>query len=120
MKGTRKLHIEESIYVLDPQASGNVLQMDPIPSPSGRKELVSCKYFTLEMIAGRSRSVPIDLQGESFSALTALRGTITVQAGNWSFELSALETLLIPAICGKYQVSFTSEASALISYVTRD
>ena len=120
MTGTRKLHIDQSIYVLDPQASGNVLQMDPNPAASGRKELVSCKYFTLELVAGRSRTVPIDLQGESFSALTALRGTIRVQAGDWSFELSALETLLIPAICGKYQVSLTGEASALMSYVARD
>ena len=116
LTGTRKLHIEQSIYVLDPQASGNVRQMDPNPSPSGRKELVSCKYFTLEMIVGRSRSVPVDLQGESFSAVTALNGSITIHAEDWSYGLRPLETLLIPAISGKYLIKSTGEARALLSH----
>jgi mannose-6-phosphate isomerase len=114
--GTRKLHIEQSIYVLDPQASGNVLHVDPNPSQSGRKELVSCKYFTLEMIAGSSRSVPVDLRGESFSAVTALNGSITIHAEDWSYGLRPLETLLIPAISGKYLIKSAGEANALLSH----
>jgi mannose-6-phosphate isomerase len=117
MTGTRKLHIDESIAVLDPQARGNVLQPDPNLGASGRKKLVSCKYFTLEILSGSAAPIPVDMQGESFSALTALNGSIMVHGGKWYFELGALETLLIPAICGKYQVMVANQASALISYV---
>jgi len=117
---TRKLHIEESMTVLDPDIGGNILPSDPNPPASGRKELVSCKYFNLELIAGSSGSIPMDIQGESFSALTALNGSITVQAGDWSFELGALETLLIPAICGKYWITFSGKANALLSYSAGD
>ena len=120
VSGTRKLHIEESKIVLDPDAGGNILPTDPNPPVSGRKELVSCKYFNLELIAGSSGSIPIDIQEESFSALTALNGSITVHAGDWSFELGALETLLIPAICGKYWITFSGKASALLSYTAGD
>jgi mannose-6-phosphate isomerase len=114
--GTRKLHIEESIAVLDPEAGGDVIPADPEPVTHGRKELVSCKYFTLELMAGFSGSVPIDMQGKSFSAVTTLHGSITVHDGEWSTELGALETLLIPAICGKYWIAFSGEASALLSH----
>jgi mannose-6-phosphate isomerase len=114
--GTRKLHIAESMEVLDPDCRGNIHPIDPNPA-SGRQELVSCKYFKLELIAGRSGTVPVDLQGESFSTLTALNGSITVHAEDWSFKLAVFETLLIPAICGKYQVTLSNEARALFSYV---
>jgi mannose-6-phosphate isomerase len=113
--GNRKLHIEESISVLDPEAGGNVLPPDPDPPVVGRKELVSCKYFTLELVAGRSGSVPVDFQGESFSALTVLNGSMTVNGGEWSCDLGALETLIIPGICGKYWIAFAGEARALLS-----
>ena len=115
MTGTRKLHIEESMEVLDPDCAGNILPTDPNPA-DGRQKLISCKYFNLELIGGRAGSVPVDLQGESFSALTCLNGPITAHSDDWSFELAALETLLIPAISGKYQVTFTNEARALLAY----
>jgi len=116
MTGARKLHLEESLDVLDPGASGNILPKNPNSTASGKIGLVSCKYFTLELIAGHSGSVPVDIQGESFSALTALNGSITVQAEGWSFDLHALETVLIPAICGKYWIKFIGEARALLSH----
>jgi mannose-6-phosphate isomerase len=115
MTGKRKIHIDESIVVLDPDAGGNVISTDPNLPALGKRELVSCKYFTLGLIIGRSGSIPVDIQGESFSALTALNDSITVHGGDWSFELSSLETLLIPAICGEYWISFAGMASALIS-----
>jgi mannose-6-phosphate isomerase len=117
MTGRRKLHIEESISVLDPDARGNIIPKDPNNPALERKELVSCKYFTLELIAGCLGSVHINIKEESFSALTALNDSITIHGTDWSFELYSLETLLIPAICGEYWITFTSEASALISYV---
>jgi hypothetical protein len=114
--GKRKLHIEESISILDPDVQGNVIPSDPNNPALGRKEIISCKNFTLELITGRLGSIHINIKGESFSALTALKGSITVHGIGWSFELYSLETLLIPAICGGFWIACTSEASALISY----
>jgi mannose-6-phosphate isomerase len=116
MTGERKLHVEESIAVLDPDARGDVIPNDPNASALGRKELVSCQYFTLELVSGLSGSVHINLQRESFSALTVLNGSLIVDGKNWSFELHALETLLIPAVCGEYQIISGNEASALLSH----
>jgi mannose-6-phosphate isomerase len=117
--GTRKLHIQESMEVLDPDCAGNVLPTDPNPA-NGRQKLVSCKYFSLELIAGRSASVPVDLQGKSFSALTALNGPIKIHSDEWSFEMAALETVLIPAISGKYQVTFSNQARVLLSHAAAE
>ena len=114
--GTRKLHIEESMAVLDPDCAGNILPTGPNPLP-GRKELVSCKYFRLELVTGRSGTVPVDIQGESFSALTVLNDSITIHGEDWSFELCALKTLLIPAICGKYWITLAENSRVLLSYV---
>ena len=114
--GTRKLHIEQSIAVLDPQAGGNVIPTGSNPAASGRKELVSCQYFSLELIADHSGPLPIDIHGKSFSALTTLNGSITVHAAGWSFELGALETLLIPAVSGSYQVEVSNGAKALLAH----
>ena len=114
--GKRELHIQESISVLDPDAQGNVIPKDSNSTVLGRKKLVSCKYFTMELITGHLGSVQIDIKGKSFSALTALNDSITVHGIDWFFELYSLETLIIPAICGEYWIKFTSEASALISY----
>jgi mannose-6-phosphate isomerase len=120
MTGARKLHIDESIAVLDPHAAGNILPPDPNPAASGRQELVSCKYFNLELITGQSGSVPVDLQGESFSTVTASNGSVTVNARDWSFELHALETVLIPASCTKFQVTSANGARALLAYAAGD
>jgi mannose-6-phosphate isomerase len=118
--GTRKLHIQESMEVLDPDCAGNILPTDPNPA-NGRQKLISCKYFSLELIGGdRAGSVPVDLQGVSFSAVTALNGPIKVHAGEWFCELAALETLLIPAICGNYQVTFDDQARALLAHTVAE
>jgi len=113
--GTRKLHIQESMEVLDPDCAGNILSTDPNPA-NGRQKLISCKYFSLELIGGRAGSVPVDLQGESFSVVTALNGPMAVHADEWSYELAALETVLIPASCGKYLVTFSDQARALLAH----
>jgi mannose-6-phosphate isomerase len=112
--GTRKLHIDQSIAVLNPHAGGAVLPADPDRAASGRRELVSCKYFSLELIGGLSGPLPIDTQGQSFSVVTALNGNIKIYGGDWSFDLAALETILIPAVCATFQIQAPGGTSALL------
>ena len=112
----RKLHIQESISVLNPDARGNFISTDEIPKVSGKKELVSCKYFTLDLVDSVSGQAAVNLRGESFSTVTALQDSIKVHGENWIFELHALESLFIPAIQGMYWVEGASTATALVAH----
>jgi len=47
----------------------------------------------------------LDTLGESFHALTVIEGQSQVQVGDEAFTLNKFETLLIPAICGAYQIN---------------
>ena len=49
----RMLHIEKSIAVTRPQATGQV-QAPVDLQPDDRRQLVQCPYFTLEMIAAQT------------------------------------------------------------------
>jgi mannose-6-phosphate isomerase len=101
--GNRKLHIEQSLDVLDASAAGTL-----IPPPSmkrqTRQELVACDYFRLELLASQGQPLALDTQGKSFHALTILEGAAQVEAAGQEHRLKRFETLLAPASCGAYQV----------------
>ncbi|MHC1739763.1 MAG: type I phosphomannose isomerase catalytic subunit [Anaerolineaceae bacterium] len=115
----RKLHIEESKQVLNPGAKGNILTNDQNPHSNLKKTLVTCDFFTLDLISLCSGSVQIDLKGKSFSALTALQDTITVRGSGWSFDLHAYETLILPASSGDYCVESLCDVAALLSHCAK-
>jgi mannose-6-phosphate isomerase len=116
LSGGRKLHIEESIAVLNPDEKGRVIRFDPKEPPSSRKVLVSCEFFTLELLRGGEQAIEIDTQKKSFSVLTCITGGLKVNGKDWSFKLNALETLFIPAECGGYYVDLPDKTTALLSH----
>jgi mannose-6-phosphate isomerase len=116
MDGGRKLHIEESIEVLNPDEKGEIKPLDEKESSTPIKTLTACDFFSLAMIYGKKSSVKINTMGESFAAITALSKNITVKGSNWSFQLGPLETLFIPAECPPFEVEFDEEARALLSH----
>jgi mannose-6-phosphate isomerase len=79
-----------------------------VPQPPFASEhlpqlLVSCRYFTLEMLAGRSDSMTLDTGGESFHALTLVEGEAELEGADWRLRLHRFDTVLIPASCGSYR-----------------
>jgi mannose-6-phosphate isomerase len=100
---TRKLHIEKALAVSNPNATTSVLSA-PQVSDGDVKTLTQCQYFQLDTISVEEKTAALDTLGESFHALTLLDGQSQVRAGGESFILNKFETLLIPAVCGAYQI----------------
>jgi mannose-6-phosphate isomerase len=112
----RQLHIEKSLAVANPAATGQ-----PVPLPAlddtGRARLVSCEYFTLELIGGEA-PVALDTAGESFHALTVIDGAAVVESGGGALALGRLDTAVVPAATGAYRVRPDGKFRALVSSVT--
>jgi mannose-6-phosphate isomerase len=117
MTGRRKLHIDQAISVLDPDAKGGVQSLTNRGASSHNINLVSCPYFSLDLIVGKARRLKMDTKGESFAALTTLEGEVMVFGDGWETRHRQFETTLIPAACGAYQIELTGQTKALIARV---
>ncbi len=95
----RKLHIEQSIRVIDPSLRS---QIHSSTDAAGAK-LVSCDYFTLEKIVP-TEPVTANTAGESFHALTVIEGRAHVDGDGWSVTLDKYESLIVPACSGAYTI----------------
>lgn len=99
----RKLHIEQSLEVANPRLSGEVIPLPPL-ADGDHQVVISCEYFTLEVLACRTQPVALDTAQQSFHALTALHGRVQVEGPGWSQPLGRYETAVVPAACGAYRV----------------
>jgi len=100
----RKLHIEQSLAVADLDAVSHIVPQPPIVNDRQPQSLVSCRYFTLEMLAGRSDSMTLDTDGESFHALTLVEGEAELEWADGRLRLHRFDTVIIPASCGSYRI----------------
>ena len=69
----RMLHIEQSIAVTNPQATGQVQPPVDI-QPTDQRQLVQCPYFTLEILAAQTAALNLDTRGLDFHAITLIEG----------------------------------------------
>lgn len=97
----RELHIEKSLAVADPTAAASV-RPAPHLADGARATLVACPYFTLELIVGQSRAIPLDTAGQTFHALTVIEGAAEVATPAGGCMLGRFESAVIPAACGAY------------------
>ncbi len=116
-KNGRKLHIEQAIEVLDPSARGEVHHSKTYRREVRQDKLISCKFFSLGLISGSSGSISINTHGNSFSALTNLEGSIKVYGEAWSLDLNPYQSILVPAECGEFSISATTQVRALNAFV---
>jgi mannose-6-phosphate isomerase len=112
----RKLHIDKSLQVIDPNASGQVWK-SPGTRDEGRYTLVQCPYFTLELLSGRTGAILLDTRGETFHALTVIEGDAQVMAGDELVQVGQYQTVIIPAETGRYQVRPSGRLRVLKSSV---
>jgi mannose-6-phosphate isomerase len=116
MTAGRKLHIEQSLEVIDPAAGG-----DPVPQPpfidGDRRKLVSCPYFTLQMLSTERVPVLLDPAGETFCALTVIEGQIELRGNGWSLALDRFESAVLPASAGSCTITASSRARVLAASV---
>ena len=103
-KEGRALHIEQSIAVTDPQATGQLqpareLQLDD------QRTLIVCPYFTLDLLAAQTSNVMLDTHGESFHALTIIEGEGTIECETERVAVRRFDTVLVAANAGAYHLT---------------
>ncbi len=113
----RKLHIEQSVAVSNPDMSGEVCRMQQPLRDGERRRLVCCDYFTLELIGSETEPVELDTGGETFHALTVVEGRMMVQGDDWREELGKHDTVIVPASAGNYTIRPLGKFQALKSSV---
>ncbi|MCE9645318.1 MAG: class I mannose-6-phosphate isomerase [Chloroflexi bacterium] len=112
----RRLHIDKSIQVARPERSVPVMSM-PDAGDGASVQLVSCEYFSLDLLAASSRNISLNTAGESFHAITVIEGKARLQAGTEKIELENMQTALVPAGMGKYELIPLENCRALKSGV---
>lgn len=112
----RPLHIEQSIAVADATLSGSLL-----PSPAfGENQcntLINCSFFTLKMLTSSRTTMKMDTRGETFHILTILTGSARIHGEGWSESIYPLESILVPADCGAYEIEPQGEMRLLVSSI---
>ncbi|MCS6846177.1 MAG: class I mannose-6-phosphate isomerase [Anaerolineae bacterium] len=108
----RALHIEQSLAVTDPSATGQVRHLRPMLDTDAQ-QLVACPYFTLDLLASQAETLALDTRGQSFHALTVIAGRVVVESGDASVTLDRFESVIVPAANRWYQVRPLAPARVL-------
>lgn len=110
----RALHIEQSIAVTDPSAAGDVRHLRPMLDVDAQ-QVVTCPYFTLDVLATGAETLALDTRGQSFHAVTAIAGEVVVECGGESAALKPFDTALVPAGAGAYVLRPVTPCRALVA-----
>ena len=99
----RALHITQSIDVLRPENA-----CAPVPLPpyqdGNHTRLVQCPYFDLDLLTGEHITFNLNTHRQTFHILTVAEGAITVQGQGWSRHFAVLQSAVVPANVGEYQI----------------
>ena len=110
----RPLHLEKSIAVANAQAVGAVAPVCQLADGELR-QLVTCDFFTLDVLAGELHAAAMNTGGESFHAVTVIEGQALVEGDGWQQPLARFETAVIPAACGTYRLRPVGAMKALVA-----
>jgi mannose-6-phosphate isomerase len=113
---TRRLHIDKSIQVTRPDFSAPVIPL-PAQMDGSCLQLAQCEYFTLEILSANARSIPLDTKEETFHAITLIEGSALLQSGQERLKLEKMQTALVPASMGRYELVPLENCRALKSCV---
>ena len=112
----RKLHIDESLAVLDTSATSRPLPPQPFKD-GARARLITCPYFSLDLLTAENQALAFHTHGQTFHTLTVIEGAVEVQGDGWRLPLAKFETALVPAAAGAYEVSPVAKARVLAASV---
>jgi mannose-6-phosphate isomerase len=100
----RKLHVEESVEVVDPRRGADV---HPAPALGGTAAAAAfdCDYFGLDVVRVGDATFEGDTGGRSFHLLTAAEGEVDISCGGVeSIRLARFETALVAGDAGVYEL----------------
>lgn len=95
----RQLHIEKAIDVID----NNVLEIKNYENVIGRENAFISDYFNVQIIKIEGKE-KINSNITSFEGYTVIEGKGTLLSKNFTSNIVAGDTFLIPAKLGKYQI----------------
>jgi mannose-6-phosphate isomerase len=110
----RPLHIEKSIRATHADFAP-LMTPPPATSDGTRHVLVESNYFTLEMLSADSNPIELDTEGQTFHAITVIKGKALLKAGDETIELDKFQTAVVPAQVGSYQFQPLADCRALKS-----
>lgn len=113
----RPLHIAQSLAVADPTAIPSVRPATAVAEGEAAI-LAACPYFTLELLASQTQPITLDTAGQTFHALTAIKGTAAIipfseQNEAHSIMLGQYDSVVVPAACGSYEIRPLSDCRIL-------
>jgi mannose-6-phosphate isomerase len=100
----RKLHIEKSLKVVNPQAQGQI-KHPPETDCNSPQPLVQSQFFDTELLCQKPGRLEMDTRKESFHALTVISGQATLSSDDKNITLNKFNSAVVPAACGSYQLS---------------
>lgn len=109
----RRLHIEKSAAVLNPQSACQFIPAAGAP-PEGPLPLARSTYFSLDLLT-IAAPLQMDTRHATFHALTIIQGALDLQVGGELTHLEPFETVLLPAACGAYSLLPAPGARALLA-----
>lgn len=111
----RALHLDKGFQVAGP-AAGTHSRRKTLHQ-TNREILVECAYFTLEMVFASDQPVQLDTEGRSFHALTVIQGQVEIRSAGISERVATLESVVIPAAVGAYELHPLEPFRLLLSTV---
>lgn len=111
----RALHLDKGLQVVE--FAGGTHTRRQTSDGAIRATLVECAYFTLEMVYASDRPVRLNTEGRSFHALTVTQGSAEIRAAGASERVATLESVVIPAAAGAYEIHPQEPIRLLLSRV---
>jgi mannose-6-phosphate isomerase len=111
---TRKLHIEKSIQAARADFTAPITPSS-VYEDGSRHIVVKCEYFTLEILSAESKPIDLDTKGESFHAITVIKGKAVLETADEQVELHQFQTVVVPAKVGAYEFRPLENCRALKS-----
>ena len=110
----RALHLDKGLQVIGACESESTV-CGQTPAGDDAAVLADCAYFRLEQVRGSDNPVRMDTGGQSFHALTVVEGEVEVQTRASRLQIGPLETILIPAALGAYDLHPLEPFQVLLS-----
>jgi mannose-6-phosphate isomerase len=101
----RPLHPADALAAVDPASRPAIVHAAP-----GR--VVTGEHFALDLVAARAA---LDPAGRTLHVVTAVDGPAEMTGDGWVERLAALETLIVPASAGPYDLRPAAGARALVA-----
>ncbi len=113
---SRPLHVEQALEVIDFSSGPREFQVPQATSQPGRERLVACDKFIFDRLVGQAAAT---VAGDGrFHYVTAPRGQVVLSSdAGWREELRAGESVLLPAVSPRLDVSLAGDGVLLDMYL---